>query len=128
MKPLTKEWVDKAESDLAVASRELQVREGAGYDQVCFLAQQCTEKYLKARLQEADFPIQRTHNLILLLESVIAVEPLWEPLRDSLDFLNTSSAGVRYPGVTTTKEIAGQALRIAAEVRRLAREALHLTD
>jgi HEPN domain-containing protein len=128
MKPLTSEWVEKSEADYAAASREFAVRNRPGYDVVCFLAHQCAEKYLKARLQQAEIPFQKTHNLILLLDAVVPVEPLWEPLRESLDFLNTSAAGVRYPGVVTTKDVAEQVLRICTEVRRLAREALQLKD
>jgi HEPN domain-containing protein len=53
MNPITNEWIDKAEGDFATAQRELQVVNDANYDAVCFHAQQCIEKYLKARLQEA---------------------------------------------------------------------------
>ena len=52
MKPLTKEWVDKAEGDFITARRELRARKAPNYDAACFHAQQCAEKYLKARLQE----------------------------------------------------------------------------
>lgn len=54
MKPLTREWIEKAEGDFATASREIRVRKVPNYDAVCFHAQQCAEKYLKALLQEAD--------------------------------------------------------------------------
>lgn len=63
MKPLTREWVEKAEGDFATASRELRARKSPNYDTACFHAQQCIEKYLKARLQEADIAFGRTHNL-----------------------------------------------------------------
>jgi HEPN domain-containing protein len=52
MNPLTVEWVDKAEGDMAIAKRELRARKQPNYDAVCFHAQQCVEKYLKALLQE----------------------------------------------------------------------------
>jgi HEPN domain-containing protein len=50
MKPLTREWIDKAEGDFATARREIRIRKAPNYDAVCFHAQQCVEKYLKARL------------------------------------------------------------------------------
>jgi len=50
MKPLTSEWVEKAEGDLATAKREIRVRKAPNFDAVCFHAQQCAEKYLKALL------------------------------------------------------------------------------
>jgi hypothetical protein len=53
MKPSTTEWVAKAEDDFAVMERECQVGVHPSYDAVCFHAQQCAEKYLKARLCEA---------------------------------------------------------------------------
>ncbi len=54
MKPLTREWVEKAEGDFATARRELRARKDPNYDAACFHAQQCAEKYLKACLQEED--------------------------------------------------------------------------
>lgn len=48
MNPLTLEWFDKAEGDLATASREIRARRKPNYDAVCFHAQQAAEKYLKA--------------------------------------------------------------------------------
>lgn len=59
MLPITREWVDKAEGDFATAERELQIKNNPNYDAVCFHAQQCAEKYLKARLQEANIFSER---------------------------------------------------------------------
>lgn len=53
MKPITREWVDKAEGDYIAAQREVRARKNPVYDAACFHAQQCAEKYLKARLTEA---------------------------------------------------------------------------
>ena len=80
MKPLTSEWVAKAEGDFATMLREVRVRKAPNYDAVCFHAQQCVEKYLKARLQEADCPFGRTHNLSALLDLLLPIEPSWEVL------------------------------------------------
>jgi HEPN domain-containing protein len=46
------EWISKAEGDFLTAGRELRARKSPNYDAVCFHAQQCAEKYLKAVLQE----------------------------------------------------------------------------
>jgi|SRR5579884_555924 len=51
MKPETLEWVEKAEGDLKVARREMEAGDPV-WNVVCFLAQQCGEKYLKAFLEE----------------------------------------------------------------------------
>ena len=52
MNPLTLEWIEKAEGDFGTAQRELSAAAPRNYDAVCFHAQQCAEKYLKAALQE----------------------------------------------------------------------------
>jgi HEPN domain-containing protein len=56
MKRITLEWVAKAEGDLHSCERECRSRKYPNYDSACFHAQQCVEKYLKARLQEASIP------------------------------------------------------------------------
>lgn len=71
MKPITKEWVDKAEGDWATALREIRARKNPGYDSACLHAQQCAEKYLKARLQEANIAFTKTHDLVKLLNMVL---------------------------------------------------------
>ena len=65
MQPLTTEWIQKAEGDLATAHRELRARKSPNFDAACFHAQQCAEKYLKALLQEDVIPFGKTHNLSL---------------------------------------------------------------
>ena len=47
------EWLDKAEADFVSAGREYRARKQPNYDAACFFAQQCLEKYLKARLTDA---------------------------------------------------------------------------
>ena len=119
MKPLTHEWVEKAEGDFASAQRELRARKSPNYDSACFHAQQCVEKYLKARLQEADIPFGKTHDLIVLLDLVISVEPLWDPLRPQLRTLHAFAVEFRYPGQSADKEVAREAVKICKEVRRI---------
>ncbi|HMO51264.1 MAG TPA: HEPN domain-containing protein, partial [Kiritimatiellia bacterium] len=98
MKPLTREWVDKAEGDFAVAERELRCRKQPNFDAACFHAQQCIEKYLKAVLQEKDVPFEKTHNLVHLLNLLLPHFPLWEAMRVSLGQLNVFAVTFRYPG------------------------------
>ncbi len=84
MHPLTAEWISKAEGDFASAQRELRARNSPNYDAACFHAQQCAEKYLKARLQEAGQYIPRTHDLVVLLNLLLPVEPAWAHLTSDL--------------------------------------------
>jgi len=78
MHPMTQEWVDKAESDYAVVSLLVRAsRTTPLWEPICFHAQQCIEKYLKARLVEANIPFPKTHDLDELLKLVVPVEPAW---------------------------------------------------
>ena len=60
------EWVVKAENDLLNAAHTLKLGRRCPTDTVCFHAQQCAEKYVKALLvfRGVDFP--RTHDLEVL--------------------------------------------------------------
>ncbi len=126
MKPLTREWIEKAEADFRTAMRELRARKGPNYDAVCFHSQQCVEKYLKARLQEADAPFEKTHNLIALLDEALRIEPLWESLRTTLAVLNAFGVSFRYPGESANKQTAAEALRLCRGVRAEIRSSLRL--
>jgi HEPN domain-containing protein len=128
MKPLTSEWVAKAEGDFATASREIRVRKSPNYDAVCFHAQQCAEKYIKAILQEAEVPFGKTHHLITLLELVLTVDQSWELFRPQLQSLNAYSVSVRYPGELADKTMAREALLLAKRIRDGVRQRLGLSS
>jgi HEPN domain-containing protein len=97
MKQITREWVTKAEADFGTARREFDVTGDRNNDAVCFHGQQCAEKYLKARLQEADIAFMRTHDLTILLDLVLPVEPDWEGLRGELHQLTAFAVESRFP-------------------------------
>ncbi len=126
MNPLTREWIDKAEGDFASAQRELRARKSPNYDAACFHAQQCIEKYLKARLQEAGIAFGKTHDLVTLLDMVIPAEPLWDPMRPQLRILSAFAVEFRYPGQSADKDIARQALRICRDLRNIIRMGLEI--
>ncbi len=126
MRPTVAEWVAKAEEDFAILERESRVRKNPAYGGMCFHAQQCAEKYLKARLAQAGLGFPRTHDLMLLLKHVTAVEPMWELFRPHLSFLSDFAVEARYPGVMPERQTARDALRRCREFRRAARAALRL--
>lgn len=128
MKPTTREWVEKAEADLATARRELRARRQPNYDAVCFHSQQCVEKFLKARLIEAGLRFGKTHDLEQLLDLVILVEPLWATFRATLNSLNSYAVDFRYPGESATRVIAKTAVGDAQRVCRLIRESLGVSS
>lgn len=126
MKPLTLEWVQKAEADWVTAQREWRARKSPNYDASCFHAQQCAEKYLKAKLQESNIRFGRTHNLVTLLELLLPSEPEWDLLRDDLQALNVFAVEFRYPGESASKELAREAIKHCNDVRQCIRQSLGL--
>jgi len=124
MKPETAEWIEKAEGDFRTAGREKNSAEYPNFDAACFHAQQCAEKYLKARLVEADKDFPKTHDLSAILNLVLPLEPSWESLREDLERLTDLGVEVRYPGTTADLEDTEEAMRTAQHVRRIVRTAL----
>lgn len=121
MKHLTAEWMQKAEADFATMERECQVRDCPNFDGICFHAQQCIEKYLKAILQEANIRFGKIHDLVALLDSALEVTPSWESLREDLAYLTEFAVTYRYPGESADHEIAQDAQKRCARVRSVFR-------
>lgn len=124
MSDLVNEWREKAEGDFFTALREFAVTDHPNYDGVCFHAQQCVEKLMKAVLvsRGQDFP--RTHDLVRLDELVRSVVPEWSwPLPD-LRLLDRASVGFRYPGESADYEEADLAVKAATALRNALLEIL----
>ncbi len=128
MKPITGEWVDKAEADLAMARREIDALDKPNYHAVCFHTQQCAEKYLKACLQEADISFRKTHDLSELLDSTLSIDPTLESLRQDLNSLSAFAVEYRYPGESADLDEAQEAYQKCKNVREIIRRALQLED
>ena len=126
MNPITSEWIAKAEGDFAIVERESRARKNPSYDGICFHAQQCAEKYLKARLAEAGLGFSKIHDLTALLDLVVAIEPTWELSRVDLAFLSDFAVSFRYPGESADRESALDARRRCRQFRVIARMALGL--
>lgn len=126
MKPIAAEWVAKAEGDFAMLERECRARKNPNYDGICFHCQQCAEKYLKARICEADISFSKIHDLVALLEQVLCVEPKWETFREDLAYLSDFAVTFRYPGESADSESALDAQRRCRLFRNAARSALGL--
>lgn len=126
MKPATAEWVTKAEGDFATAGRELRARKSPNYDAVCFHAQQCAEKYLKAVLQENDRQIPKIHNLIELMLLCEEMDDSFEMLRADLVTMERYAVRGRYPGEVAEKEEAQSAYAAVGAVRAFIMQKLGL--
>ena len=122
MKAETREWVRCAEEDFEVALTQFRRRtKRPTTNAICFHCQQCAEKYLKARLEEAGSGIPKVHDLALLLQHLLPIEPLWASYAPMLRGLNDYAVKFRYPGHVATQADARAALKgcrsIRAEVR-----------
>jgi HEPN domain-containing protein len=126
MSPLVSEWIDKADGDFIAAGRELRARKQPVYHVVCFLTQQCIEKYLKAFLEYNNRHIPRIHDLIELLELCKEIDSSLEIVRADLEALGRYSVRVRYPGTIVDKEDARSAYQSAKVVREIIRQKLGL--
>jgi HEPN domain-containing protein len=124
MKPVTREWIDKAEADYAAALILRRSRKRFSRDIVCFHLQQCIEKYLKARLVESAIAFPKTHDLERLLDLAVTVEPLWTALRPAVAAITDYAVEVRYPGRIATAAEARELLKATTQIRALIRDRL----
>ncbi len=127
MKPETEEWIRKAEGDWATMKRESQVKDDSNYDAICFHAQQCAEKYLKAKLVDADISFKRTHDLLNLLDDILTIEPTWTNLEECLTELTVFAVAYRYPGFFATQDQAAKSVQNCCLIRDSARQVFGLT-
>ena len=126
MKPLTREWVEKAEGDFQVAAQIMRRRKQRVYDAACFHAQQSVEKYFKARLCEAGAPFPKTHDLAALLKLLLPLEPLWSAFLPQAQLLEDYAVDFRYPGDTATLAEARLAVNNCKAIRLEVRSSLGL--
>jgi len=111
--------VQKAEDDFQTAVHTLKLGKKCPTDTVCFHAQQCVEKYLKALLIFKDKEILKSHDIEVL------VKLLPDKLRPDLskqeqELLTDYAVFTRYPGdyETILLSEARQAVAMARRVRK----------
>jgi len=113
---VVREWLAKAENDLLAATHTLKLGRRCPTDTVCFHAQQCAEKYLKALLvfRGRDFP--KTHDLEALAAYLgngrnLGLSP------DDLANLKRYATVTRYPGAEPIS--LAEARRAVAAAKRI---------
>ncbi len=126
MNPLTLEKIQKAEDDWAMLTLALQSPRPLR-DPICFHAQQCVEKYLKAWLQEANIRPPRTHELNVLLHLIVPAHPEWRAWRTDFAKFKPHAVDARYETFMTEAD-AEHAVRICNEVRTAIRAVLQLPN
>ena len=124
MNGTVEEWVTKAEADFATATRELQTDENPNFDAVCFHAQQCVEKMMKAILIHLGAVPPRTHDLAHLGSLLSQACPDWSWPVEELRFVSRAAVAFRYPGESAEPDDAAEALRLAAAMRERLRSLL----
>lgn len=122
---VVRQWAEKAEHDLRNAEHTLTLEKDCPYDTVCFHAQQCVEKYVKAMLvlHATDFP--KTHDIGELVALLPGAEAF--PLSSvDQDRLTDHATTARYPGDLEefTRSEAESAVGLARLVREHARSFL----
>ncbi len=127
MNGTVKEWAAKAEADYATAKRELKAAENANFDAVCFHAQQCVEKLMKALLISRNIVPPRTHDLAALDRLLMPVCPKWSWPVQELRFLTRAAVDFRHPGESADFEDATEAFDIATRLCPKLRAILRLS-
>jgi HEPN domain-containing protein len=89
------QWLIKSQRDLAAARVLFQHKL---FDTTVYHCQQSAEKALKAYLVYKQQSLQKTHNLVVLLENCIKFEPSFEILHESAESLTPYATEFRYPG------------------------------
>lgn len=115
---LVLQWVEKAEEDWIGIQRLIVDDTTEVADLVCFLSQQCAEKYLKALIQAGDDEPSRLHHLPVLLDNLLIVYPDLQHLRNACEQLTPYAVAFRYPGEKASADEAGEAIEWAKEIRR----------
>jgi HEPN domain-containing protein len=122
---LVQQWVTKAEHDLQNAAHTLRLGDSGPLDTVCFHAQQCVEKYLKALLSLHEIDFYRTHDISALLALLpIHLRPELTPEEQAR--LGDYAVVMRYPGDYEPVSLAEaeRAVKIARRVRTQVRQRL----
>jgi HEPN domain-containing protein len=116
MNPVVDQWVRKADGDYLTATREMSA-DPPNHDAVCYHAQQCVEKLLKALLMVQSVVPPRTHDLNTLDAAVRVAVADWAWPEDELRLLTRAATVFRYPGEEAGEPEADAALHICARAR-----------
>ena len=94
---LVKAWIEKAENDLRAAKHLINVGSNPPLDAVCFHAQQCAEKYLKAFLTYKGVEFRKTHDLGELIALASEIDGSFDEIIDIGEKLTDYAVDIRYP-------------------------------
>ncbi|MEW6203672.1 MAG: HEPN domain-containing protein [bacterium] len=116
---LVKDWLKKAENDLKIALHALENMESPPTDAICFHAQQCAEKYLKAFLVHKEITFPYIHQLERLALLCATEDKGFESLTPDVKLLTPYAIETRYPDyfIEIPLEKAREAVKTAQKVK-----------
>ena len=121
---LVEEWISKAEEDFKSMEELYRISASEFANTICFHAQQCAEKYLKALLTRYGIEPPWIHTLEALLDLLIEKNPELEKNRAILAQLTPYGTEYRYPGKFATVEEAEECYDIIGKFRNNIKEIL----
>ena len=113
----SRDWFDKARRDIGRVENLL--RAGDDLEDAGFHLQQAVEKYLKGYLLSKGWKLERTHDLVDLLNSAVKHEPFFEQFRTVFQQVTEYYIEERYPSLVysrLTKEEIREGLGKAKEL------------
>lgn len=115
--PEVNAWLNKAKGDLRMA-RAANGLEDPLWDQCCFHAQQAAEKALKAFWVSMDQDVPRTHDLVYIVEKIVALLPEANDILEDAAAIAQYGVSPRYPSflASETEEDAREAMRRSLEI------------
>ena len=124
MSRIVSEWLESSEGDfrMMVAGEALDPPEPTG---ICFHAQQCVEKLMKAVLIAAGVDVPKTHFLPDLARLIRSRHPHWEWDEGEMRELTDGAVELRYPRHSPDVD---DATRLADICRRIRPALLKLLD
>lgn len=123
MTDILRAWTSKAEDDFRIV-RRLCEGPSPSANGICFHAQQCVEKLLKALLIQNGFEPPRVHDLEQLRNMLGATAPPGMPAGSDLAFLNTCAVELGYPGFEPEQALVDRVLELCIAARAAARPRL----
>ncbi|MFQ5474089.1 MAG: HEPN domain-containing protein [Dehalococcoidia bacterium] len=117
MNGTVRQWIEKADADLATARRELRAESQVNYDAVCFHDQQCLEKMLKGALIHFGAKPPHIHDLAELSRLLSSIRSDWSFDERDMHFVSQGAVVFRYPGESAMREDAEESYAICQRVR-----------
>lgn len=115
------EWLRFADENFLVVERELAYDEPA-FHTVCFLCQSAAEKYLKGHLIGLGWPLEKTHDIVVLLGLCADRDEAFAELLADGAVLNEYIVAGRYPGDLSYEAIGRREAEEAREIVRRIKE------